>query len=693
MPANSVEDTVRRGQRQVEQVKIKIGMQMDDKTFQSALLETQVMLTNNNSKWNFEVLQDLIEGPLLHPKRMEEAIKVGRFIRRLLAFFHPFSHRFSDMDNNKANQRWVKLGCSLMSTLMSSSEGVRFLSTEDLLLKQLTKSFAQLDPFNGTPSKDPIFSEKRFSDTLTCGYLEMLGVLSTFEKGLELMEKFKIFTALYHICELRSREDLVKGIIQNLDYSIDGHSRIVLSKVLTSTYQNIRLFATNHLGELIKQSYQASAWTLRLLLTQLYDTSADVCEMAVHFLEEACESMDILQLVVEMQPTLDHLGQIGHPLLLKFMSTAMGFRYLFDAGYIDREMDMWLNDRNVFYVIQVETFLSKVFGYSNGDEHEDILAFDGTVPAHFYGEMSKTELGCQVLQEKSHFADFAHFIRQHGLECDDSELIMKLKSILWAVGNIGATDGGLPFLEEEEIIPAILDIAEQSPVPSVRGTCFFVLGLISSTSQGAEILDDYRWEATLSPLGVPTGLCIPVDLEKFITIPSWTPPPITDDNGFRLIPPTTQAEIEVTTAIQNLGNTVIANAASRSLTKMKSRPEYRPVFSSVSTFYRALHIISTQRYRLPVRRYILDLFTIEMDSDVAKSLADYAKTLRAPPSFKPTSPSDRVVSMFGRLARSRNDSESDSDASDGTAELDGLAIKEKPVITLRPVSRIIGFDK
>ena len=40
--ANSVEDAVRRGQRQVEQVKLKISMQMDDKTFQAALLETQV---------------------------------------------------------------------------------------------------------------------------------------------------------------------------------------------------------------------------------------------------------------------------------------------------------------------------------------------------------------------------------------------------------------------------------------------------------------------------------------------------------------------------------------------------------------------------------------------------------------------------------------------------------------------------
>lgn len=27
------------------------------------------------------------------------------------------------------------------------------------------------------------------------------------------------------------------------------------------------------------------------------------------------------------------------------MSTPMGFRYLYDAGYIDREMDMWFNVR------------------------------------------------------------------------------------------------------------------------------------------------------------------------------------------------------------------------------------------------------------------------------------------------------------------------------------------------------------
>jgi rapamycin-insensitive companion of mTOR len=80
-----------------------------------------------------------------------------------------------------------------------------------------------------------------------------------------------------------------------------------------------------------------------------------------------------------------------------------------------------------------------------------------------------------------------------------------------------------------------------------------------------------------------------------------------------------------------------------------------------------------------------------MDSDVVKSLSECAKALRAPPSFKhPKSPANRVVSMFGRLGRSRRASESDDEGSD-TAENENIVI-EKPVITLRPISRIIGFD-
>mgnify|MGYP001593099388 CR=1 len=38
-----------------------------------------------------------------------------------------------------------------------------------------------------------------------------------------------------------------------------------------------------------------------------------------------------------------------------------------------------------------------------------------------------------MLEESGHFPEFADFIRQHGLEDFDADIIDKLKSVLWAV--------------------------------------------------------------------------------------------------------------------------------------------------------------------------------------------------------------------------------------------------------------------
>ena len=82
-------------------MKLKISMQMDDRAFQAAIVDTQVMSTKDPAKWDFEALQAFIEGPLLVPKRMEEAIKASRFIRRLMAFYLPFTRQFGEMKRVK----------------------------------------------------------------------------------------------------------------------------------------------------------------------------------------------------------------------------------------------------------------------------------------------------------------------------------------------------------------------------------------------------------------------------------------------------------------------------------------------------------------------------------------------------------------------------------------------------------------
>jgi len=56
-----------------------------------------------------------------------------------------------------------------------------------------------------------------------------------------------------------------------------------------------------------------------------------------------------------------------------------------------------------------------------------------------------------------------------------------------------------------------------------------------------------------------------------LQIPPWDSTPHRGD-GDRLIPPESQAEIEVITAISNLSNTVIAATASRSLAKSLPDP-------------------------------------------------------------------------------------------------------------------------
>ena len=72
------------------------------------------------------------------------------------------------------------------------------------------------------------------------------------------------------------------------------------------------------------------------------------------------------------------------------MSTPVGFRYLFDSGYIDREMDVWFHvrmfpvlqakctkllprkERNIHYVIEIEVWLAKTMEFIPLDDEDDV---------------------------------------------------------------------------------------------------------------------------------------------------------------------------------------------------------------------------------------------------------------------------------------------------------------------------------
>ncbi|KAL7275461.1 hypothetical protein RUND412_001589 [Rhizina undulata] len=619
-------DDEKRNQRQVEQVKLKLNMNLDDRHFSNLIVETGVVGTKSYQKWNWESLNEVIQGPLLNPKRLDEAIKGTKFMKRLMSFYRPFKYKFSDIKNTKPNQKYVKTGCALFHTLLQTVEGVRYLG-ENKILRQIAECLAQLDRMSGITSHEPLFSNEKLRETLSWGYFAMLGTLSSDPKGLMMMERWRMFNMFYHISDLQDRPDLVDLFVTHMDFTLEGHPRIILSKALTAGTKEVRLSATNHLRTLIStiattqtpiapKNSETAEWAIRLLITQLYDPDVEVCETAVKILEEACNVTHSLEYVVKCRPALDHLGEIGAPLLLRFLSTSVGYHYLNELDYINREMDDWFHGRNDSYVLTVEASLARAFADDEPiKKRTDINAvcrdMMGLVPPHFYRELARTSEGCVLLREKGHFDEFAWFIREHGKESEDTEIVTKVKGCLWAVGNIGSMPFGAPFLEAADIIGPIIDIAENSEVLTLKGTAFFVLGLISKTMQGLEILLENGWDSTTSTMGEPLGFCVPRNLSNLLSTKPWEHTS-GETNEFNRPSPLSSvigddpSDAKILTAIANLSNHILEANSCKELMKLKDT--HVAHFQSPGLYRRAMMLLDSYRYRLHIRRFVLDLF-------------------------------------------------------------------------------------
>ncbi|KAL9082136.1 MAG: hypothetical protein Q9159_006677 [Coniocarpon cinnabarinum] len=649
-----------------------LTQQIEDPVFRQALLDSQVPITPKYQKWNWELIQKIIDGPLQNLSRLEFAMKQGKFMKRLIGFFRPFKYRFSDIRNTRqTQQRYVPLGCSLVRALLQSTEGSKFLA-ENKLMRQIAECLAQVDRLSGLTSAAPLFSADRLEDTLSGGYFALLGAISSSIRGLAIIERWKIANMFYHIVELQDRNDLIKMLLSSMDYTIPSHLRVILSKALTACGIDIRVFATRILRRYAvvghnkgaqqsatesdarslstPQFGQIQTWAIDLLVTQLYDPQVEVCEVAVKILEEACNNLHALEYVVYCRPALDHLGEIGAPLLLRFLSTSLGYHYLDDLDYISQEMDDWFLGRNETYVRLVEASVGKALSRPQNqhaqrqsrnlseefveDQHQ------GSAPPHFYRELTRTAEGCRLLERKGHFEEFVSVIRGWGMEYSDAEAIMRVKGCMWAVGNIGSMKLGAPFLETSDVVELIVNIAMRSQVMSMRGTAFFVLGLISKSIYGQELLAERGWDVALDDCGQSTGICLPRDIAELFQMPAWGSqrglvqipdiqiPKITDDD------PT---NARILSLITDLGNTVLAKTRAAELHSLKNKKV--AAFESPQFFQKVLGLVDRYHFRLQALRFIMELFDksvvrqVVLDEEDADDEGD--TTLR---SFEPSSP-------------------------------------------------------
>jgi hypothetical protein len=128
--------------------------------------------------------------------------------------------------------------------------------------------------------------------------------------------------------------------------------------------------------------------------------------------------------------------------------------------------------------------------------------------------------------------------------------------------------------------------------------------------------------------------------------------------------------------------------------RLKSRQEYQHIFKSVAVFYRALHTVSTSRYRLPVRRFIFDLFDIPLDQETVQQLADCGRTLvLGSEKMKPPTSAGRRRAMSVLFAAPKaHPSGSDEEEEGAAATKPTKKGNAPPVVCLEPRTMIKGFD-
>ncbi|XP_077571303.1 rapamycin-insensitive companion of mTOR-like isoform X3 [Stigmatopora nigra] len=461
------------------------------------LRDSHILNHKQNLEWNWLLIATILKWPNVNLRNNKDE-QLHRFVRRLLYFYKPSSKLYAGLalDHVKARQLTV-VGCQFVEFLMDSDEdGQGYL--EDLVRDMVLwlSSSSGLKP-------ERCLQSNGLLTTLSQHYFLFLGTLSSHPQGVKLLEKCGLFQCLLNLCSVKNQDAVLKLAVATLDYSRDGLARVILSKILTAATDTCRLYATKHLRVLLRAGVEFfSSWGMELLVTQLHDHSKVVSMEALDVLDEACEDKANLHALIQLKPALSHLGDKGLLLLLRFLSIPKGFSYLNERGYVSKQLDKWQKEYNLKYVDLIEEQLNEALTTYrkpvDGDNYvrrsnQRLQRPNVYLPVHLYGQLVHDKTGCHLLETQSIVPDLSYTVRSPML--DTWEGIKQLKSALWALGNIGSSNWGLNLLHEENVIPDILALAQHCEVLSVRGTCVYVLGVISKTRQGCEMLKQYGWDA------------------------------------------------------------------------------------------------------------------------------------------------------------------------------------------------------
>ncbi|KAF0719358.1 hypothetical protein AaE_010467 [Aphanomyces astaci] len=117
----------------VYDLKVHLDNQMDDHTFRDLLMHKSRVLSGKDwFRWNWDIISELLEGPLTNPVRLSEAMKT-KFFKRVSGFFrcdNSDKGYFAGLPWTPDYVPYLRPACQMYTLLLNHPEGIAFLKTD-----------------------------------------------------------------------------------------------------------------------------------------------------------------------------------------------------------------------------------------------------------------------------------------------------------------------------------------------------------------------------------------------------------------------------------------------------------------------------------------------------------------------------------------------------------------------------------
>ncbi|KAJ1943604.1 hypothetical protein FBU59_002861 [Linderina macrospora] len=477
--------------------------------------------------------------------------------------------------------------------------------------------------------------------TMAPGYFHFLSEIDHSVGGDTLLERNRLFDAYYQIVELPDQVLLIQYILSSMDYTNAGHARNILCKVAASPHESLRQLVPSFLLYLACdapcKAGSVTAWAIEVLAQLLFDSSPMVRSCAAHCLVltidlahenpylDGCESDRRIVYLLDMHPMFD-LAVINdiRPLVMRILATERGFAYLNSLGIVEGEMEAWGALEGILYVQAIELDISRSLAYGplfSGTPDGMMLMTTSSqtpaTPAHFFGELARTKGGREFLNSHGLPGLLFETLSNIPLNSHLADDVVALKATLWAIGSVGASQEGFLMLEKNDVIGRLAQIAAQATSLAIKGTVLYALALLSRSGFAAEAFRERGWLLCSSCYGT-YEFAVPHRLETILNAQGWATGGVmqgtyafaTDDVVRGGDEELDSVQCEIITAVILMSNHVKVNNGSRTLMRLRtSHPHY---FRLINLYRRAMQLLGKYRYRMTARRFIYDVFDVNL---------------------------------------------------------------------------------